>query len=175
VVFTHDDRLPAAIRHLGIKAHLRVVTRRERSQVTVSVDTNGDPARRYLDDAWAVARDEAIAPALRTKVVCVLVRDAIEARCHDLVLMRGVRSGRPVAELEVALAQTTRLRETVALTLFDDAGRAGEVDGRLRQVHPRAPQVVRDANRGAHGQPVPGPLTVLVNDARELINRLEAR
>lgn len=175
VVFTHDDRLPTAVRHLGIKAHLRVVSRRERSQVSVQVDEKGDPALRYLDDARAVAKDAQVDPGLRTKVTCVLVRDAIEARCHDLVMVRDLRAGRAIADTEELLGQTTRLKQTVALALLGDPARAGEVHGELRKLHPRAPQVVDDANRGAHGGQVTGPLEALVADAQRLVGRLVAR
>lgn len=175
VVFTHDDRLPAAIRHLGIKAHLRVVSRHERSKVTVAVDTYGDPALRYLDDARAVAKDKAVDPNLRTKVVCVLVRDAIEARCHDVVLARGIRAGRPVVELEGELARAAKLRAALALALLDDVDRVSEVDGPLSRLDRQAPQLVREVNRGAHGGPVSGDLIALTKDAWRLIERMVAR
>lgn len=175
IVFTHDDRLPTAVRHLGISAHLRVVSRRERSKVTVAVDEDGDPARRYLADAGAVAKDPAVEAGLRTKVTCALVREAIEARCHDLVLTEGVRGGRPITELEAALERATKLRQTLALALLGDPARDTELNGRLDRLHPRAVRVVRDANRGAHGSPVDGPLTALVNDAKELVTRMVAR
>ncbi|MFS8522875.1 MAG: AAA family ATPase [Micromonosporaceae bacterium] len=175
IVFTHDDRLPTAIRHLGIAAHLRVVSRRERSQVTVVEDRHGSPARRYLDDARAVARDEAVDPALRTRVVCVLVRDAIEATCHDVVFTRGIRDGRPFTEIEEELAQITRVREALTLALLGDRQRENELDTALRRLHPRAPDVVRAANRGSHGGGDPGQLTDLINDAERLVDRLVPR
>jgi hypothetical protein len=108
-------------------------------------------------------------------VTCVLVREAIEARCHDLVLVRGLRAGRPVAETEAALGQTTRLKQIVALALLGDPERAGEVNGALGKLHPGAPQVVEDANNGSHGRQVSLPLTALVDNARRLVQRLGER
>jgi recombinational DNA repair ATPase RecF len=175
VVFTHDDRLPTAIRHLGIHAHLRVVSRRERSQVAVAADRHGDPALRYLDDAWAVAKDDAVDPDLRTKVVCVLVRDAIEARCHHVVFARGIRAGRPISELEEQLAEATRVKEALALALLDDPDRESELDGALGRLDPRAPEVVRAANRGSHPGDNPGRLTELVRNAQRLVDKLAVR
>jgi hypothetical protein len=175
IVFTHDDRLPTAIRHLGIKAHLRVVSRRERSQVSVDVDRHGDPALRYLDDARAVAKDEQVDLALRTKVACVLVRDAIEARCHDVVIARGLRAGRPIAEVEQQLVQVTRVREALALALLGDPAREPDLDGRLRQLHPRAPEVVKAANKGSHPGRDTGSVIALISDGRLLVDRLVLR
>jgi hypothetical protein len=139
------------------------------------VDEHGDPARRYLDDARAVAKDDGVDTGLRTKVTCTLVREAIEAKCHDLVLIEGVRAGRSITELEAALEATKALRQTLALALLGDPTRDSELNGRLSRLHPRAVRVVRDANRGAHGSPVAGPLTELVSDARELVTRMEVR
>lgn len=52
-VFTHDNRLPEAVRRLGIKATIWEVTRREGS--VVEPRKNLDPVRRHLDEANAVA------------------------------------------------------------------------------------------------------------------------
>ena len=139
------------------------------------VDEHGDPALRYLDDARAVAKDNAVDLALRTKVVCALVREAIEAKCHDLVLIDGMRTGRRVTELEAALEGATRLRQTLALALLGDPSRDAELNARLSRLHPRGPRIVSDANRGAHGQLIDGQLTVLVSDARELVTGMERR
>ena len=59
VVFTHDDRLPAALRQLQLPARVLAVTRRERSLVTVRPVT--DPVKRYLEDARAMAKTDVVA------------------------------------------------------------------------------------------------------------------
>lgn len=175
VVFTHDDRLPTAIRHLGIKARLLVVSRRECSQVSVDLDEKGDPAQRYLDDANAIAKDEDVEPALRAKVVSILIRQAIEARCHDRVRVRDMRAGRPHADVEAALEDAAGVKQTLALALLGDAKRAGDVIGHLRQRHPGGVSVVEAANSGAHGGPGNRPLLDLIHAARRLIDWLSAR
>lgn len=169
VVFTHDERLPTAIRHLGIKAHLKVVTRHERSQVTVGPDTQGDPALRYLDDAWAVASDPQVDRGLRTRAVCVLVRDAIEARCHDVVMTTGIRAGQSVADLESGLTQAHGLRAKLALAFFKDSRKTNDVDGRLERIDRQARRVVRAANDGSHPSGTDAEPTMLVRDAQRLI------
>ena len=53
LVFTHDDRLPEAVRRFDIAAEIVEVTRRENS--VVEVRRALDPVGRYLEDALAVA------------------------------------------------------------------------------------------------------------------------
>ena len=78
VVFTHDDRLPAAVRHLKIDAQVLAVSRLARSQVLVAGEQDGDPATRYLNDAAAVCQDDKMPADVRDVVVASLIRDAIE-------------------------------------------------------------------------------------------------
>jgi hypothetical protein len=77
--------------------------------------------------------------------------------------------------VEAALGQLTRLKQILALALLGDPARAGEVNGELRKLHPRAVQVVEDTNQGSHGGPVTLPLTMLVDEARRLVGRLSLR
>ncbi len=53
VVFTHDDRLPEAVRRLAIPATVIEVMRREGS--AVELRTAKDPVSRYIEDAMALA------------------------------------------------------------------------------------------------------------------------
>ena len=52
IVFTHDERLPAAARRLRIEHRLLAVTRRENSQV--QCEPVQEPVQRHLSDARAV-------------------------------------------------------------------------------------------------------------------------
>ncbi|MFI7080233.1 AAA family ATPase [Micromonospora sp. NPDC049903] len=172
IVFTHDDRLPAAVRHLQLDARVRIVSRLAHSQVTVTGDKHGDPARRYLDDAMAVVRDEGMADDVRRPVVCNLIRDAIEYACHERIRTRDFRAGRAVAETEAAIGDAHGLRPTLALALLSDHRRTGnELTEPLRRLDPTAPRVVTSVNRGAHGGNA-GDLAGLVSDARTMVGRL---
>ncbi|GAA0380464.1 ATP-binding protein [Micromonospora gifhornensis] len=171
IVFTHDDRLPAAVRHLQLDARIRIVSRLAQSQVTVTGDAHGDPARRYLDDAMAIARDEGMTDEVRRPVVCNLIRDAIEYACHERIRTRDFRAGQPVAQTEAAIGDAQGLRETLALALLSDRHRVGELQTPLARLHPAAPRVVAAANRGAHGGPA-GDLATLVADARAVVDRI---
>ena len=58
VVSTHDDRLPAAVRVSRTDARIVEVTREANSAVHVT--ESSDPATRLLDDAFAIAADDAV-------------------------------------------------------------------------------------------------------------------
>lgn len=171
IVFTHDDRLPAAVRHLQLDARIRIVSRLAQSQVTVTGDAHGDPARRYLDDAMAIARDGGMDDEVRRPVVCNLIRDALEYTCHERIRIRDFRAGRPITETEAAISEAQGLRPTLALALLSDHRRVGELQAPLERLHRAAPRVVAFANRGAHGG-TSGDLAGLVTDARAMVGRL---
>lgn len=171
IVFTHDDRLPAAVRHLQLDARIRIVSRLAQSQVTVTGDAHGDPARRYLDDAMAIARDVGMDDEVRRPVVCTLIRDALEYTCHERIRIRDFRAGRPITETEAAISEARGLRPTLALALRSDHRRVGELQAPLERLHRAAPRVVAFANRGAHGG-ASGDLAGLVTDARAVVGRL---
>ncbi|MFD0787304.1 hypothetical protein ACFQZ8_25665, partial [Micromonospora azadirachtae] len=133
IVFTHDDRLPAAVRHLQLDARIRIVSRLAQSQVTVTGDAHGDPARRYLDDAAAIAYDEHMDDSVRGPVVCNLIRDALEYTCHERIRTRDFRAGRPIAETEAAISEAQGLRPTLALALLSDHRCAGELKAPLER------------------------------------------
>lgn len=171
IVFTHDDRLPAAVRHLQLDARIRIVNRLEHSRVTVTGDKDGDPAQRYLDDAMAIVRDDAMADDVRRPVVCNLIRDAIEYVCHERIRVRDFRAGKSIAETEAAIDEAHGLRALLALALLGDRQRVKDLSARLERLHPAARRVVTLANSGAHGGNLRD-LESLVEDARSVVERL---
>ncbi|MFU8874353.1 AAA family ATPase [Micromonospora sp. SL4-19] len=168
VVFTHDTRLPDALGRLDLgQSRIVEVTRAERSVVTLR--PGSDPVRRHLDDAYALAGNEEIAAEVRGPVVAELCRSAIEAACHRIVWRRRVARGVPHDEIEAAIVGASRrLNTTLALALFDDADRGGDVLGYLGRWHgSRAVGAYRACKEGVHGAylfDLPG----LVADARHL-------
>ncbi|TYB91841.1 AAA family ATPase [Micromonospora sp. WP24] len=172
VVFTHDTRLPDAIRRLDLgKARIVEVTRAERSVVTLR--TASDPAGRYLDDAHALARNDDIAPEVRGPVVAELCRSAVEAGCHQVVWRTRVGRGTPHADIEKAIEDASRrLTTIVALAVFDDADRGGDVLGWLDRRHgARAVDAYKACREGVHGAHMAN-LPALVTDARFLVQVL---
>ena len=170
IVFTHDDRLPTAVRQLGLQARVLSVSRLGNSRVAVSGDS--DPAKRYLDDAWALARDEQIDDHIRAPVICSLIRDAIEFTCHELVRSRAVKSGARIADTEELLAELEGLRQNLALALLQDARRIADLPARLDRLHPKGAVLVGAVNRGSHGQPLNTGLSDLVANAQKFVLKL---
>ncbi|NES28158.1 AAA family ATPase [Micromonospora terminaliae] len=174
VVFTHDTRLPDALARLDLgRSRIVEVTRAERSVVTLR--PGSDPVTRYLDDAYALAHTEEIASEVRGPVVAELCRSAIEAACHRIVWRRRVARGVPHDDIEKAVvAASRRLTTTVALALFDDADRGGDVLGYLSRRHgSRAVGAYKACKEGVHGAYL-FDLPVLVSDARHLAEALRA-
>ncbi|BBY44165.1 AAA family ATPase [Mycolicibacterium celeriflavum] len=120
VVFTHDDRLPSAIRVSRAPARIVELTRGANSVVSVTESTR--PADRLLDDAFAIAVDEAVPDDIKKKAVPVLCREAVEATAWDVYSSRLLTEGRTRAELEEAWgnATTTRLRVALAVDPLND-------------------------------------------------------
>ncbi|MFF0232677.1 AAA family ATPase [Micromonospora sp. NPDC005254] len=168
VVFTHDTRLPDAVRRLDIgKARIIEVTRAEKSVVTLR--PGSDPVTRYLDDAYALSRNEEIPAEVRGPVVAELCRSAVEAACHRTVWRTRVVRGVPHADIEAAIVDASRrLATIVAMAAFDDAEKGGEVLGWLGRRHGRrAVNAYQACREGVHGANL-GDLPGLVADARLL-------
>ncbi|MFC4019140.1 AAA family ATPase [Micromonospora sp. GCM10011542] len=168
VVFTHDTRLPDAVTRLGL-GDARIVEVHRAEQSVVTLRAGSDPVTRYLDDAHALARNEEIPAEVRGPVVAELCRSAVEAACHRVVWRVRVARGVPHDDIEKAIeAASRRLATIVALALFDDADRGGDVLGQLSRRHGRravdAYQACREGVHGAYRMDLPG----LVADARHL-------
>ncbi len=108
VVFTHDDRLPEAIRRLDIAATVIEVTRREGS--VVEPRRSKDPVSRYIEDAMALAYTDDLPPEVARRVVPGLCREALEAACMEAIRRRRIGRGEPHAEVEALLAEASAAR-----------------------------------------------------------------
>jgi ABC-type lipoprotein export system ATPase subunit len=121
VVFTHDDRLPWAVRQSRTPARIVEVTRGPNSAVTVSESSR--PATRMLDDAFAIAADEAVPDAVKKAAVPMLCREALESTAWDVFSARLLAQGNSHGEFEEAWekATSTRKRLGLAVNADDDA------------------------------------------------------
>ena len=131
VVFTHDDRLPEAVRRMQLEATVISVTRRPGSVVECRPSRN--PIEAHLADAYALAKDTDLPIAAQARVIPGLCRSALEAFFVDVVRRRRINKGQSHAEVEDDLAASHTLNKRAALALFDDVERAGEVMGRLNK------------------------------------------
>lgn len=150
IVFTHDDRLPEAIRRLKLSADVLQVNRRSRSQV--SVNPSRTPLVRHLAGAKRMALSERVPEEVRRRVVPTLCRGAVEAACGQLVRARSVADGQPAGAAEAQLRDARALRDQLCLALLGDASKHDELrDELLRRVGLDGPKVVGELNAGAHG------------------------
>jgi hypothetical protein len=148
VVFTHDDRLPEAVRRLDIAAEIVEVTRRDAS--VVELRRALDPVGRYLEDALAVA-GTADLPSAAARVVPGLCRLGLEAACMEVVRRRRLTRGEPHGEVERILGDAGRLVQLAALALFDDVGRVADVLPRLeREAGPALAAALGQCDERAH-------------------------
>lgn len=176
IVFTHDDRLPEAVRRLSLPAEVLTVARRTGSVVSVTRTT--DPARRHLSDAQALLRDKQVSSAIAVALVPGILRQAVEAACQTRIRKLRLAAGEPYAELEARLAQVPRLISMLAFCCFGDPDKGAAVPGYLKRQSERRgtsdmSHTVRLLNRGAHGELEPSRLTGLMDGTRDLVSFLE--
>jgi hypothetical protein len=173
VVFTHDDRLPEAVRRLQIAATVLEVTRREGSVVELREALT--PVERHIVDARALSRTQDLPPEVAARVIPGFCRLALEAAAVDAVRRRRIGRGEAHAEVEELLARVNRLTVFAALALFDDGTRGGDVLPRLAHEYGnRAADVFRVVNAGAH-ESVACDLRDLVRDTAILARKLAER
>ena len=118
VVFTHDDRLPAAARRRNVPADVIRVTRRDKSRVELT--PHSDAASNAVDDAKALMRDEAVPTDVARRVVPGLCRQALEASGRDAAWRHMLDSGKSFEECEVAWTKAETFKQKLALTLCGD-------------------------------------------------------
>jgi len=151
IVFTHDDRLPEAVRRLGLAATILEVTRRPGS--VVEVRRALDPPARAIEDARAIAADRGVPDDIGRRVVGGLCRMALESAFAEAYRRTRLSAGDEHHVVEDRLlASSTSLTARAALALFGDAERGGEVLTKLNGWGGRwAGDTYRACNKGAHG------------------------
>jgi recombinational DNA repair ATPase RecF len=171
VVFTHDDRLPAALRNLDLPARIIQVVRRPGS--VVELHPGGDPAEQHLNEARNLLAGDGIPQPVAARVIPNLCRTAIEETCFEIVRRRRLRRGDTHQDVEDALLAAKTLMTRLALAIFDDSSRGGEVYSWLnRRLGPWAADAARAVNEGSHGAPTNH--RNLVEHARDLTGKLRA-
>ena len=119
VVFSHDDRLAAAVRRSHIDAHILEVTRGAESRV--SIRETKDPATRYLEDARAIVADEKLPDATRRRVLPGVLRLAAEAQARDRYFAARLSKGDTIAATESAWMTAHQTRERIALAIYGES------------------------------------------------------
>jgi ABC-type lipoprotein export system ATPase subunit len=148
VVFTHDDRLPEAVRRLGIPATAFAVTRRANS--IVEIRPVNDPISGYLDDARALARTGELPRDVTSRVIPGFCRAAIEAACMETIRRRRLARGELHDDVEELLATNAKPHPLMALALFDDERRTDDVLPRLKKIGKWSADVFQAMKAGVH-------------------------
>src|SRR4051812_28854132 len=169
IVFTHDDRLPEAVRRLGLPATVHGVTRRSNSAVEVRQTT--DPITTLIDDARAVALTDDLPDDVAGRVVPGFCRAAVEAACMECVRRRRLARGEAHEAVEGLLADNAKIHPLLALALFDDAGRTNEVMPRLQRFGSWAIEAFRICKMGAH-EIVDADLKTLIDSSQRLARQV---
>ncbi|VFA96618.1 recombination protein F [Nocardia cyriacigeorgica] len=150
IVFTHDLRLPEAVRRLQIPATVLDVQRRERSVVEVRVSI--DPVRRYIDDARALSLTRNLPRAEADEMIALCCRLAIESAATTKVRRVLGEHGFRQSDITEQLERAERTVQKLALAVFYDRTRESDVLTHLdKELAPWASEVVRTCNSGAHG------------------------
>ena len=167
IVFTHDNRLPEAIRNLELDAEIIEVLRAEQSVVTLRPAL--DPVSRYLNDADAVAYSADVPDDVRAPIVAELCRSALEAACQRVIWRQRLSRGERHADIEAAIGATAKsVTKVFALALFADADRGSDVLTRLNHRYGAwSADAYQACRKGVHGHYLQH-LPQLVRDCRRL-------
>src|SRR4029079_6973510 len=107
IVFTHDERLPEAVRRLAIKSNNLRVTRRPKS--VVEVRTALDPVQAHIEDALALVHTTDLPTDVLRRVVPGVCRSALEAAFITVIRRRRLAAGRQHTEVEEELKGAGKL------------------------------------------------------------------
>lgn len=119
VVFSHDDRLPAALRRSSLDATILEVSRGARS--TVSVRPSVDPTQRYLQDANGLIKewsDGRLSEDDLRRTLPGLYRFAVESAARERFFVAQLAAGLPLPDLEATWSDTHTTRQRVNLAIF---------------------------------------------------------
>ncbi len=174
IVFTHDERLPAAVRRLRIEHRLLAVTRRENSRV--KCQPIQEPVQRHLGDARAVWLTDPLDDETRRRVIPGFCRQALEAACVEAVWRNRTAAGRDHEETENDINRAQTLNDRLKLVLLDnvDGNHQDMRDALYQRFGTRARDVVDACNRGAHGHWTGG-MDALITGTEWLAKRLVTR
>ncbi|MEU3455325.1 AAA family ATPase [Micromonospora sp. NPDC006766] len=169
IVFTHDDRLPEAIRRLDIEADVREVTRREGS--IVEVRRVCDPADRYLDDARALVAAE-ISDEVKYLMVAGFCRSAIESVSMDRYRAAQHQRGTSYQQIQEGLSRAHTVKDRLSLGLFGRLVPRPELFARLdRDYGVQATRTVKAVAEAVHGHRSM-PVRAMVANTATFVGRL---
>lgn len=121
IVFSHDDRLPAALRRSAHDATILEVQRSANSVVRIT--SSQDPTVRYLNDAHGLIKEwqhERLTEDDLRKTLPGLYRFAIESAAKDRYFATHLATGASIHDLESKWSGTHNTRRRVLLAIFGE-------------------------------------------------------
>jgi recombinational DNA repair ATPase RecF len=172
IVFTHDNRLAAAVKDLSIPATILEVTRQPQSHVTVRECL--DASKQALMDAGAVNADQNVPAAVAARVVPGLCRTAVEAAFIQAFWRQQLRAGRTRADIESVIeGKKLKLVNVAALALLNDAGAGARVVSDIERRWGRSfANTIQALNRATH-EGHRGDLGNLIGNSRKFVVKIE--
>lgn len=132
IVFTHDERLPEAVRRLAIDA--RTISVKRRAQSKVELVAGRPPSDRYIGEAIALAKTDGLAAEVRARVIPGFCRSAVEAACEARIRRQRIEAGVPHATVEGELQALTSLTTRLAAAFGLAVAQGQEINSRLRAI-----------------------------------------
>lgn len=171
IVFTHDERLPEAVRRLGIEA--RIVSVKRRAASRVEIVAGRPPSDRYLGEALALAKTDELSAEVRARVVPGFCRSAVEAACVARVRRRLIEAGTPHAEVEQRLGEQRGVTAWLAEAFELSVAQGADITARVRGIGgEETVEAVRTMRKGAHELVAVDGLA-LVQATKRLVGALE--
>lgn len=167
IVFSHDDRLAQAARRLPTPPTVLSVRRGHHSEVIVQSDLR--PARRHLDDAYAILGEANMAEAVKRRILPGVLRHAVEAAAWQRYSTERLHAGDRLDELERHWEKADRTRARLELLL----GSRAQADAWLAR-DARRDRTVRVCNAGTH-QPTTARLDEAYADTKAMVDAIEAK
>lgn len=127
IVFSHDDRLAAALRRTNTSARILEVLRGPDSKVTITTVT--DPSQRYVADARALCKDDKVPEATLVRTLPGLIRMAIETAARDRFYSVRIGRGDALSDVEKAWNDANGTSQRVSLAIYD---KVQSLDGWLK-------------------------------------------
>lgn len=149
VVFSHDDRLAAALRRSSYDATILEVTRAANS--AVSVEVSQDPSTRYLNDAHGLIKewqDDKLTEDDLRKTLPGLFRFAIESAAKERYFSVQLAKCKSIHDLEAIWSSTHNTRKRVLLAIFGEEPAQHVAQGWIKG--PYRPAAMGIASSGFH-------------------------
>lgn len=91
IVLSHDDRLPQAARRLPVAPRILEVSRAQGSRLRIAQSL--DPTKRFLDEAYALFKDDGLPDDTKRLILPGIFRFALETAARDQYLGRQIAVG----------------------------------------------------------------------------------